>query len=292
MKKTAARIFTKSYITKVLRHLIFITLGAIIAAYALEAFLVPNNVIDGGIIGISMIISYVTKWNLGLLVIILNAPFILLALKKMGKLFVIQTAYASIILALALNIFHGYKVTGDVTLATVFGGIILGVGVGLILKNEGSLDGTEILSLLVSKRFGLSVGEFIMGLNLFIYLVAGKIFGWESAMYSILTYFVASKVIDVVMEGLNSSKSVRIISDDAGAIGNALIEKLDISVTYLKGIGGYSGQDKDIIYCVISRLELPKMIEIIKEIDSKAFVSVVDVHETYGGRGRKKIDKI
>ena len=292
MKKTAARIFTKSYITKVLRHLIFITLGAIIAAYALEAFLVPNNVIDGGIIGISMIISHVTKWNLGLLVIILNAPFILLALKKMGKLFVIQTAYANIILALALNFFHGYKVTGDVTLATVFGGIILGVGVGLILKNESSLDGTEILSLLVSKRFGLSVGEFIMGLNLLIYLVAGKIFGWESAMYSILTYFVASKVIDVVMEGLNSSKSVRIISDDAGAIGNALIEKLDISVTYLKGIGGYSGQDKDIIYCVISRLELPKMIEIIKEIDSKAFVSVVDVHETYGGRGRKKIDKI
>lgn len=292
MKKTAARIFTKSYITKVLRHLIFITLGAIIAAYALEAFLVPNNVIDGGIIGISMIISHVTKWNLGLLVIILNAPFILLALKKMGKLFVIQTAYANIILALALNFFHGYKVTGDVTLATVFGGIILGVGVGLILKNESSLDGTEILSLLVSKRFGLSVGEFIMGLNLLIYLVAGKVFGWESAMYSILTYFVASKVIDVVMEGLNSSKSVRIISDDAGAIGNALIEKLDISVTYLKGIGGYSGQDKDIIYCVISRLELPKMIEIIKEIDSKAFVSVVDVHETYGGRGRKKIDKI
>ena len=293
MKHTqAAQVSKKDYFFKVLRHLIFITLGSIIAAFALEAFLVPNNVIDGGVIGVSMIISHVTKWNLGLLVIILNAPFILLALKKMGKLFIAQTAYASIILAVALNFFHGYKVTSDVTLATVFGGIILGVGVGLILKNEGSLDGTEILSLLVSKNFGFSVGEFIMGLNLFIYLVAGKVFGWESAMYSILTYFVASKVIDVVMEGLNSSKSVRIISDDAGAIGNALIEKLDISVTYLKGIGGYSGQDKDIIYCVISRLELPKMIEIIKEIDTKAFVSVVDVHETYGGRGRKKVDKI
>ena len=258
----------------------------------MEAFLVPNNVIDGGIIGVSMIVSHITKWNLGILVIILNIPFIFLALKKMGRLFILQTVYASIVLAVALNFFHGYKVTGDVTLATVFGGIILGVGVGLILKNEGSLDGTEILSLIVSKRFGLSVGEFIMGLNLFIYLVAGKVFGWESAMYSILTYFVASKVIDVVMEGLNSSKSVRIISDDAGAIGNALIDRLDISVTYLKGIGGYSGQDKDLIYCVISRLELPKMIEIIKEIDPKAFVSVVDVHETYGGRGRKKIDKI
>lgn len=282
----------KGLFLKWVKNILFLTLGAIVTAFALETFLVPNNIIDGGIIGISMIISHISKWNLGILVLILNAPFILLAFKKMGKKFVFQTAYANVILALSINFFHHYKVTGDVLLATVFGGIILGVGVGLILKNEGSLDGTEILSLLVSKRFGCSVGEFIMGLNLFIYLVAGKVFGWESAMYSIMTYFIASKVIDIVMEGLNSSKSVRIISDDSCAIGQALIEKLDISVTYLQGIGGYTGQDKDLIYCVISRLELPKMLEIIKEIDPKAFVSVVDVHEVYGGRFRKRIDKI
>ena len=281
-----SEISNKDFIIKLARNLFFMTIGAIIAGFALEAFLVPNAVIDGGVIGVSMIVSHITKWNLGLLVIIL------LAWKKMGKLFVFSTAYANIILALSLNFFHSYKVTNDVILASVFGGIVLGVGVGLILKNEASLDGTEILSLLVSKKFGFSVGEFIMGINLFIYMAAGKVFGWESAMYSIITYFIASKVIDIVMEGLNSSKSVRIISDDAGTIGNALIERLDISVTYLKGIGGYSGQDKDLIYCVISRLELPKMIEIIKEIDPKAFVSVVDVHEAYGGRFRKKIDKI
>jgi uncharacterized membrane-anchored protein YitT (DUF2179 family) len=282
----------KSNVIKFFRNLIFITFGAVIAAFALESFLVPNSVIDGGVIGISMIISHISKFNLGLIVLILNFPFILLALKKMGKLFVFQTAYANIILAFSLNFFHSYKATSDILLATVFGGIILGVGVGLILKNEASLDGTEILSLLVSKHFGFSVGEFIMGLNLFIYMAAGKVFGWESAMYSILTYFIASKVIDTVIEGFNSSKSVRIISDEAGAIGNALIDRLDVSITYLKGIGGYSGLDKDVIYCVITRLELPKMIEIIKEIDPKAFVSVVDVHETYGGRFRKRIDKI
>ncbi len=274
-------------IFKFIKNILFITIGAVIAAFALESFLVPNQIIDGGVIGISMIISHVTKWNLGLLVIILNTPFIILAFKKMGKMFVFQTAYANIVLALALNFFQQYKVTGDLLLATVFGGIILGAGVGFILKNEASLDGTEILSLLVSKKFSCSVGEFIMGLNLFIYMVAGKVFGWENAMYSILTYFIASKVIDIVMEGLNSSKSVEIISDEAGTIGNALIEKLDISVTYLRGIGGYSGQDKDIIYCVISRLELPKMLEIIKEIDPRAFVAVVDVHEAYGGRFKK-----
>ena len=285
-------VLKKGLFLKWVKNILFLTFGAIVTAFALEAFLVPNNIIDGGIIGISMIISHISKWNLGILVLILNASFILLALKKMGKKFVFQTAYANVILALSINFFHHYKVTGDVLLATVFGGIILGVGVGLILKNEGSLDGTVILSLLLYKRFGCSVGEFIMGLNLFIYIVAGKVFGWESAMYSIMTYFIASKVIDIVMEGLNSSKSVRIISDDSCAIGQALIEKLDISVTYLQGIGGYTGQDKDLIYCVISRLELPKMLEIIKEIDPKAFVSVVDVHEVYGGRFRKRIDKI
>lgn len=270
-----------------LKNIIFLTVGAMITAFALESFLVPNNIIDGGVIGISMIASHITKWNLGLLILILNTPFIIMAFKKMGGKFVVQTAFANIILAVFLNIFHHYKVTHDLLLATVFGGIILGLGVGIILKHEGSLDGTEMLSLVVSKKLGVSVGEFIMGINVFIYLAVGKVFSWESAMYSIMTYFIASKVIDTVMEGFNSSKSVRIISDNASAIGEQLIERLDISVTYLQGIGGYTGQDKDLIYCVISRLELPKMIDIIKEIDPKAFVSVVDVHEVYGGRFRK-----
>ena len=269
---------------KYAKTMIMLTFGAIITAFALECFLVQNSIIDGGIIGISMIISHISKLNLGLLILVLNTPFIILALKKMGLRFVFQTAWANIVLALFLNIFCAYKVTDDVLLATVFGGIVLGLGVGLILKNAGSLDGTEILSLIVSRKFGFSVGEFIMAINVFIYLAAGTVFSWESAMYSIMTYFIASKVIDTVMEGLNSSKSVRIISDEASIIGNELIDKLDISVTYLQGIGGYTGQDKDLIYCVLSRLELPKMLEIVKEIDKNAFVSVVDVHEVYGGR--------
>lgn len=283
----SAEVSKFSKFMKWVKNLLFLTIGAIITAFALESFLVPNNIIDGGVIGISMIVSHITKLNLGLLILIINTPFIIMAFKKMGAKFVVQTVYANIILAVFLNLFHHYKVTGDLLLSTVFGGIILGFGVGVILKHEGSLDGTEMLSLVVARKFGCSVGEFIMGINVFIYLAAGKVFSWESAMYSIMTYFIASKVIDMVMEGLNSSKSVRIISDEATAIGQALIEKLDISVTYLQGIGGYTGQDKDLIYCVISRLELPKMLDIIKEIDSNAFVSVVDVHEVYGGRFKK-----
>ena len=278
----------KHNLKKWFKEIFFITFGAILTGFGLACFLSPNNIIDGGIIGVSMIASSLTKINLGLLIVLFNIPFILMAWKKMGTRFVFQTFYANVILAFSLNYFHTFKVTGDLLLATVFGGIILGVRVGTILKNSASLDGTEMLSLIVSKKFGFSVGEFILFINVFIYAVAGMVFGWESAMYSVLTYFIVSKVIDSVMEGFNSSKSVRIISDNAGIIGDKLIEKLDISITYLQGIGGYTGQDKDLIYCVISRLELPKMLEIVKEIDSKAFVSVVDVHEVYGGRFRRK----
>lgn len=282
----------KMKIALILRKMLFLTIGAFIAAAAIECFLAPNNIIDGGVIGISMIASYLTDINLGLLVTLINIPFICLAFTKMGKKFVLQTFYAIIIFSLALNIFHEHHATEDLLLATVFGGIILGTGVGIILKNEGSLDGTEILSLVLSKKWGLSVGEFIMGLNVFIYCGAGLVFGWGKAMYSMLTYFIAYKVIDIVMEGMNSSKSVRIISDKSYEIGQALIDRLDIGITYIYGQGGYSRVDKTIIYCIISRLEMSNMKEIIREIDPNAFISIVDVHEAYGARLKKRKEKI
>lgn len=286
------RMTRKQYFIKLLQKIIFLTLGPMIAAFALEGFLVPNNIIDGGIVGVSIIISFLTKYNLGLLIFALNIPFMFLAFNKIGKKFVLQSFYAIFILSMALNAFHSHKITDDLLLSTVFGGIILGTGVGLVLKHDGSLDGTEIMSLVLSKKFGFSVGEIIMAFNIFIYGVAGVVFGWDRAMYSILTYFIAYRVIDTVLEGLNSAKSIRIISDHAKEIGDALLENLEIGVTYLKGTGAYSGLEKTIIYCVVNRLEMANIKETIKQIDPQAFISVVDVHEAYGGRTRKKIDKI
>ncbi len=284
----------KEHIKSILTKVLFLTLGPFIAAFALEVFLVPNEIIDGGIVGISIITSALTGLNLGLLIFIINIPFFFLAFNKIGKKFVIQTFYAVGMLALGINVFQilHLPTTNDLLLSTVFGGIALGTGVGLVLKHEGSLDGTEILSLVLSKKFGFSVGELIMTFNIFIYGVAGFVFGWNRAMYAVLTYFIAFKVIDIVLEGLNSSKSIRIISDKAYDIGQELLEQLGIGVTYLKGIGAYSGSEKTIIYCVVSRLEMAKMKEIIKNIDSRAFISVVDVHEAYGGRIKNGIDKI
>lgn len=284
----------KEHIFNFLRKLFFLTLGPFIAALALEVFLVPNNIIDGGIVGISIILSYLTKMNLGLLIFVINIPFFLLAFNKIGKKFVIQTFYAIGMLSLWVNVLtiHHVPTTSDLLLATVFGGIALGTGVGLVLKNEGSLDGTEIMSLVLSKKFGFSVGEWIMTFNVFIYGASGLVFGWNKAMYAVLTYFIAFKVIDVVLEGLNTAKSIRIISDQSYEIGQALLERLNLGVTYLKGVGAYSGAEKTIVFCVVSRLEMAKMKEIIKEIDPSAFISVVDVHEAYGGRRGGSIDKI
>ena len=253
----------KFYIAK----FFFVTMGALVAAFALEGFLIPNDIIDGGIIGISMMVSYITKFNLGLIIVLFNLPFLFLAFKKMGKMFVFTVLYGVSMLGIFVNLIHNTQVTESDLLATVFGGIILGFGVGLILRNDGALDGTEILSIRLAKKFGFSVGEIIMFFNFFIYSAAGFLYGWDSAMYSILTYFIAYRVIDIVLEGLNSSKSIYIVTNFAKEIGDSIIKELNISVTYMKGKGGYSGKDQTIVYCVVSRLEVAKIKTLIREND-------------------------
>jgi len=265
-------------------RLFFLAFGAFIAGFGLEGFLIPNNMIDGGIVGISIMLSYLTKWNLGLLILCINVPFIFLALKKLGKFFVAQTFYAIAMLGVSVNVFHHHHATDDVLLATVFGGVVLGIGVGIVLRNNAAMDGTEILSIRLAKKLGFSIGEIIMFFNIFIYAAAGFLYGWDKAMYSVLVYFITYKVIDIVLEGFNESKSVNIISYKSEEIGNAIIQKLDIGVTYIKGRGGYTGDEKDIIYCVVSRLELTKLKELVKSIDQTAFIAVESVHEVEGVR--------
>lgn len=269
-------------------RLFFLAFGAFIAGFGLEGFLIPNNMIDGGIVGISIMLSYLTKANLGVLILCINIPFIFLALKKLGKLFVAQTLYAITMLGLSVNVFHNHHATDDVLLATVFGGVVLGIGVGIVLRNHAAMDGTEILSIRLAKKLGFSIGEIIMFFNIFIYTAAGFLFGWDKAMYSVLVYFICYKVIDIVLDGVNESKSVNIISTKSEAIGDSLIKKLDIGVTYIQGRGGYTGEEKDIIYCVVSRLELPKLKEMVKFIDPTAFIAVENVHEVEGVRIKEK----
>lgn len=277
----------------ILRKVFFLTLGALIAAFAIECFLVPNQIIDGGIVGVSIILNhFFNQFGLGMFIFALNIPFFLLAFNKIGKKFVVQTIYAIIALSLGVNYFHHFQtITAEPILIVVFGGILLGTGVGLVLKSGGSMDGTEILSVVLSRKFGFSVGEWIMAFNVIIYTAAGFVFGVENAMYAILTYLVAYKVIDIVQEGFNTSKAVRIVSSKSREIGTELMETLELGVTYVKGTGAFSGKEKEIIFCVVSRLELNKLKEIAKCIDNNAFITVEDVHETYGGQLKKKKKK-
>ena len=232
--------------------------------------------------------NYKTKLPLGMYIFVLNLPFIFLALQKMGKLFVLSTFYAVAMLSVGVSmipIWTGGRHVTDPFLACIFGGVILGLGVGLILRNNGSLDGTEIVALHFAKKLGFSVGEIVMFFNLFIFTAAGVVFeNWQSAMYSIIAYFITYRVIDIVIDGLNESKSIRIISDLSQEIGSAIMEQFDVSVTYIDATGGFSGQKKRMIYCIISRLEIMKLKALIKTIDPSAFIAVENVHEVDGVR--------
>ena len=274
---------------KFILKMLFITLGAFLAAFAIEGFLIPNQMIDGGIVGISMMVSYLTKINLGILLFVLNVPFILLALKIYGKMFIFQTFYAVTVFSIFVELVGGKIgiVTHDGLLVAVFGGMILGAGVGLVLRNNGSLDGTEILAITLTKKFPVSVGEIIMFVNIFIYTCAGFIYGWDKAMYSALTYFTASRTIDVVLQGLNEAKSIFVVSDKNMEIGANIISQLDKSVTYIDAQGGYSQQEKKMLYCVVPRIELTKLKDIVNSIDPEAFIAIENVHEVDGKRIKK-----
>lgn len=283
----------REIILSFIRRAFFMTIGAFIVAVALEMFLLPNKIIDGGVIGISMMMSYLTSGNLGLFILGINLPFVLFAYKTLGKKFVINTMFAISMLAIATNIVTKWgHITEDLLLVTIFGGILLGLGVGLILRNNASLDGTEMVSIDLSKRLKIvSVGELLMCINLFIYVGAGFLFGWDRAFYSILTYYVASKMIDAVLEGLDKAKSVRIVSDFSKDIGDAIMKELDVSVTYMKTLGGYSKKEKILTYCVVNKFDIPKLKEVVHGLDPSAFIVTEDVHEVEGVRFKRSHHK-
>lgn len=264
-------------------------IGSILAAVGLEIFLVPNHVIDGGVVGISIILSYLTHIPLGLFLVLLNIPFLYIGYKQIGKTFALSTLFSIISLSIWVTILHPVsELTQDILLASIFGGIILGIGVGLIIRYGGSLDGTEIVAILLDKKSGFSVGEIVMFFNLFILGSAGFVFGWDKAMYSLMAYFITFKVIDITIEGLDETKSVIIITNNPDEIADVLMARLGRGITLLEGKGGFSKEAKSVLYVVITRLEIAKLKSIINDIDPQAFITISQVHEVMGGRFGKK----
>jgi uncharacterized membrane-anchored protein YitT (DUF2179 family) len=274
---------------KLAQRTIFIIFGAILMGVGIEEFLVPNRILDGGIVGISIILSHLTGVKLGIFIFVLNIPFFFIGYKQIGKTFALSTLLGIAVLSVTTALLHNVPaLTEDLLLATVFGGIVLGVGVGIVIRYGGSLDGTEIMAILINKRTPFSVGEIIMFFNVFIFAIAGFVFGWDRAMYSLLAYYIAFKTIDIVIAGLDESKSAWIISEQHKEIGETILARLGRGVTYLKGEGAYTGDDKNVIFCVITRLEEAKLKEIVQEIDPSAFLAVANISEVRGGRFKKK----
>lgn len=280
----------KETIGHLLRRYLFISIGVVITAVALDLFLIPNSVIDGGIIGIALILNFISGVPFGILILILNLPFLFFGYKHIGKNFFISSSYAIALLAI---VEFPLKTVGpfvtDSLLATVFGGLLLGAGVGTIIRNGGALDGTEILGILLTKKIPYSVGEFVMFFNLFIFGWAGFVLGPEKAMYSIITYYIASKAIDIVIQGLDETKAVFIISDEYEELGEAIRLRLGRSITMLHGRGGYSDNEKDVIYVVVTRLEISKLKQITTDIDPSAFLTIMNTQETHGATFKSPI---
>lgn len=277
-------------IGKIIRKIIGLTAGAMIYSAGLNLFLIPNNIIDGGVTGISLLVQELTGIPFSILIVLLNLPFFYVGYRRLGLPLAASSTYAIVVLSLCSSYFETLKpVTQDPFLSTIFGGIIIGIGVGIVIKSGGSTDGTEILAIWMDNKSAFSVGEIIMFFNLFILGAAGFVFNWNSAMYSLIAYFICSRMIDMVSTGLDSSKGVFIVTTSYDDVADAIVHDMHRAVTRLHGQGGFLKDDKDVLYCVVSRLEVTKLKQVVHHIDAAAFLSVFDVQEVQGGlvKGKK-----
>lgn len=272
----------------------WIFIGALLAALSIQVFLYPNQLIDGGVIGISLILARILgNQYLSLFLILLNVPFIYLSYRHIRKTFVIQMGIAVLFFAFFLWLFEGYKpFIGEPLEIIVFGGALLGLGVGLIIRNGGCTDGTEILAIIVNRRFGFTVGQVVLFFNFFIFAAYGLIFvDWHIALKSLMTYFVAFKMIDFVIVGLDELKSVTIITQEPKKVIKAITEEMGLGLTVMYGRGGYSGDEREILMVIVERLDLAELKDLVLNTDAQAFVAIQDLHEVVTGHQPRKIKK-
>jgi uncharacterized membrane-anchored protein YitT (DUF2179 family) len=268
--------------------------GILSASFGLKSFLLSNGFIDGGITGVSLLISAVTGWNLPILILLLNIPFVLLGYSQIGKNFMIKTALGVLGLSLCIATINYQVMTTDKLLVSVFGGFFLGAGIGLAMRGGGVIDGTEVMAISISKRTGLTIGDIILIVNLIIFSFAAWLLSFETALYSILTYLCASKTIDFIIEGIEEYTGVTIISTKNEKIRLMITQKLGRGVTIYKGSRGFGKTgnqmaDIDILYSVVTRLEVAKLNTEIEKIDPDAFVVMNSIKDTRGGMIKKRL---
>lgn len=260
----------------------WVAAGVGLSGMGLKSFLLPNHFIDGGVTGVSMLVANLAGVPLGVVLVLVNAPFAAIAYRHVGKAFALKTVAGIVILAITIALVPFPVATEDKLLGAVFGGTFVGAGVGLATRGGGVLDGTEILAVILSRRTFATVGEVILALNAVIFGVAALSLGVEAALYSALTYFAATRTIDYLLHGIEAYNGVLVVSPLHGAIRQAILSEMGRGVTAFKATGGYTAAEQQVLFCVVTRLELNRLETIIRSHDPSAFVVVLHVHEASG----------
>ena len=268
-------------------ELAYLVIGVGAATVGLKGFLIPNGLIDGGVTGVSMLCAHITGLGLGYFIVLINIPFILMAYLYFSQEFAQRAGLSMLALAVCVHLAPNFSVSSDRLLDAVFGGFFLGAGIAFSIRGGGVLDGTEILALFIGKRFPATVGDSILGFNIFIFTVSLFFLGTENVLYSILTYFSASKTVDFIMNGIESFNGVLIFSKRSDQIKYEIVNSLKRGVTILKGKGGYSDDEQEILLCILTRLEISKMNRIIESIDPRSFRIVFPISDSKGGYVKK-----
>ena len=274
------------------KAMLFTVLGVLFAVLALKGFMIPNHFLDGGVTGISILLHEIFHWHISLILLVLNIPFILIGYRKIGKTFAVQSFIAVALLALCMAIIEVPKVTDDKILIAVFGGFLIGLGIGLVIRGGGVIDGFEIVAHYTNKKWGFTTGEIIMVTNTIIFLTAAVSFGLEAAMYSILTYFTAVKTSDYVVDGFEEFTAMTVVSKEHDAIKSLIVNDFKKAISVYKGERGYLPtafevkHDVDIVMTIVTRLEIHSIRQAILELDPHAFVYVHGIKEVKGGVGK------
>ncbi len=284
---------TKVELSHFIRDSFFILLGVLSACFGLKGFLLPNSFIDGGVTGISLIVTEVTGIPLSVFLVAINIPFMIMAFSTISKQFAIRSIIAVILLALAVHFIPSPIITDDKLLIAVFGGFFLGLGIGLAIRGGSVIDGTEVLAVFISRKTSLTIGDVILLFNVIIFMIAAYIFSIEIALYAILTYLSASKTVDFVVSGIEEYVGVTIISDKHEEIRLAIIENLGRGCTIYSGKRGYAKRgeplkETDIVYTLVTRLELAKLQTEIDKIDDDAFTVMHSIKDAKGGMIKKR----
>ena len=275
------------HLPRLLKDIAFILIGALSAAFGLEGFLVPNGFLDGGATGIALLITRLTGISFPVLLLLINLPFLLIAFKLAGRRFAMRAALSILVLAVLTSVMHFPDITHDKLLVSVFGGFFLGAGIGLAVRGGSVLDGTEVLALAVGRRIGISIGDVVMVINVAIFGVAAWLIDLETAMYAMITYLSASKTLDLVVEGLEEYTGITIISPHHAEIREVIANEMGRGVTVYTGKRGFTkgagSHEVDILYCVITRLEVGRFLSEVEKIDPDAFVVTSPVKDVRGG---------